>query len=214
MIMLFVVCRGPFRSEARYIQSLEPDDTWNVTGIASELAVVGKFGEEGLTWTFTGLGHIVHPDKAQWCSGGPAETGKLQGFAWSDITCDACGGRGSNECMIADGFDARQYTCRGETQHAVVFVPMETRVYISSSDPIACMVWLTANNTCCCNDLNCNADSCATEDICTTSLYFGFQGDDKYGRPFTSGYQIARVDEFSLLKFYENARAAVRQWEK
>ena len=42
-------------------------------------------------------------------------------------------------------------------------------------------------------------------DPCTPSLYMGFAGSDANRRTFQSGYQISRVDAFSLVHYYQLA---------
>ncbi len=46
-------------------------------------------------------------------------------------------------------------------------------------------------------------------DPCTPALYMGFTGSDVNQRTFQSGYQISRVDQFSLIHYYQLAAAKV-----
>lgn len=56
---------------------------------------------------------------------------------------------------------------------------------------------------------NCTASGDLT-DPCLPSVYLGFSGSDKHQRTFQSGYQITKINQFSLVAFYQRASAVVR----
>lgn len=46
-------------------------------------------------------------------------------------------------------------------------------------------------------------------DPCLPSVYLGFSGSDKNQRTFQSGYQITKINQFSLVAFYQRAASTV-----
>lgn len=69
--------------------------------------------------------------------------------------------------------------------------------------------------------LNCTASGNATgssnstvrgtfSDPCLPAVYVGFAGSDKRHRTFQSGYQITKINQFSLVAFYQRAASTVR----
>jgi hypothetical protein len=55
---------------------------------------------------------------------------------------------------------------------------------------------------------NCTASGNLT-DPCLPSVYLGFSGNDVHQRTFQSGYQITKINQFSLVAFYQRASAVV-----
>ena len=46
-------------------------------------------------------------------------------------------------------------------------------------------------------------------DPCLPAVYLGFAGSDKHHRTFQSGYQITKINQFSLVAFYQRAANTV-----
>lgn len=46
-------------------------------------------------------------------------------------------------------------------------------------------------------------------DPCLPSVYLGFSGSDRYQRTFQSGYQITKINQFSLVAYYQRAASTV-----
>lgn len=112
-------CRGNVRTPARYFQSANASLTAG-TGTVRELAVIARVGAQTLLLRHFAPPSLVVCARAPQSVGPPdpasvnAEKGQLQDLQWNDVTCGACGGRGSNRCITAVSSDATQYSCSGE----------------------------------------------------------------------------------------------------
>lgn len=54
------------------------------------------------------------------------------------------------------------------------------------------------------------ANSTTLSDPCLPAIYLGFSGSDKHERTFQSGYQIRKINQFSLVGFYQRASSRVK----
>jgi hypothetical protein len=53
-------------------------------------------------------------------------------------------------------------------------------------------------------------DACTPEELCSLSIYVGFNGNDRSATSFTSGYMIHRLNQYSVTTLYTIAKQQVR----
>ena len=131
-----------------------------------------------------------------------ADNGVLKDLQWNDVSCGACGGRKSNRCLTAKSSDATQYSCTGWNLHG--FMTFDLHL----SDEHSASAEASADGVSPAVQSNCTASGNLT-DPCLPSVYLGFSGDDVHQRTFQSGYQITKINQFSLVAFYQRASAVV-----
>jgi hypothetical protein len=150
-----------------------------------------------------------------WC----ADSGRLQSLQWNDVTCGGCGGRNTSQCLSARSTDGVQYSCAGiESAYCLRFTARFGTFCVSSlwESPLSMVSFsmraldstVTRGGAV---SSNCTtaANSTTLSDPCLPAIYLGFSGSDKHERTFQSGYQIRKINQFSLVGFYQRASSRV-----
>eukprot|EP00878_Enallax_costatus_P015146 GHUV01015858.1.p1 GENE.GHUV01015858.1~~GHUV01015858.1.p1 ORF type:complete len:328 (+),score=61.50 GHUV01015858.1:609-1592(+) len=127
------------------------------------------------------------------------ETGTLKYLQFYNLTCNDCGGRLSSRCIndTSCALDFSVCTCASTTTAATNTGGRRLMQAASNST--------TTNGTTAATTSSCNY---ANFSFCATSINFAFEGVDSNSAAFKTGSQIRKLNSYSVLSLYFQAKAA------